>query len=222
MVGSETIACASSIKNLGVWFDSNLNFEKHITAKCKIVSYNLHCIGSIRSSLTSEACKLLVHGLVHSHIDYCNSIFFGISNHLITRLQRLQNYAARLVFRASAMAPSTPLRFQLHWLPVEFRIRFKICLLVFKSLNDMAPDYLTEMFHRKQNTRYSLRSDSPNCVNLAVPRTKCKTFGDRSFLVCGPRLWNELPPVVRLSSSLSVFKKNLKTYLFNIAFHDYM
>ena len=63
IVGSETIPCASSIKNLGVWFDSCLKFEKHITAKCKAVSHNLHCIGSVRSSLTSAACKVLVHGL---------------------------------------------------------------------------------------------------------------------------------------------------------------
>ncbi|KAJ8017370.1 hypothetical protein HOLleu_45276 [Holothuria leucospilota] len=94
VVGSETIPCASSIKYLGVWLDSCLKFQKHITAKFKTLSHNLHCIGSFRSSLTPEACKVLIHGIVHSHVDYCNSLFLGISNRLITRLQRLQNYAS--------------------------------------------------------------------------------------------------------------------------------
>ena len=101
-------------------------------------------------------------------------------------------------------------------------IHSKICLLVYKSLHNMAPAYLSGMFHIRQNTTYSLRSDSSNLVNLVVPRTRCKSFGDRSFSVCGPRFWNALPPSVKLSPSISVFKQRLKTYLFNSAFHEFV
>ena len=103
----------------------------------------------------------------------------------------------------------------LHWLPVKYRIYYKILLLVFQSIKGNAPSYLQDLLHQHTNARL-LRSSSKDL--LTVPKSKLKTFGDHAFSVCGPRLWNELPVHVKASISTNNFKKKLKTHLFNCAF----
>ena len=95
-------------------------------------------------------------------------------------------------------------------------VSIKIALLVFKALKDMAPTYIRELLELKPLSRYALRSDIQNL--LKVPRTKCKTFGDRAFAVAGPRVWNQLPLDIRTSATVNTFKNRLKTYLYKLAF----
>jgi len=87
---------------------------------------------------------------------------------------------------------------------------------VFKVLHGLAPAYLEHLIEEKPPSRYHLRSDDK--FLLAVPKTKCKTFGDRAFSKTGPDLWNHLPFNLRKTTDLQKFKKGLKTYLFNLAF----
>lgn len=109
----------------------------------------------------------------------------------------------------------SPILASLHWLPIQFRIHFKILLFAFKSLNGLAPPYLSELLHSYKPVR-SLRSDDQ--LLLTVPKTKRKLRGDRAFAVSAPKLWNDLPLHVKQASSLSVFKTLLKTHLFSLAF----
>ena len=110
----------------------------------------------------------------------------------------------------------TPVLIDLHWLPIAFRVKFKIALIVFKALKGMAPSYLIELLHAKTPGRYALRGDSQHL--FTAPRTKCRTFGDRSFAAAGPKVWNSLPLAIRECDSLSTFKTRLKTFLFPEAF----
>ena len=106
------------------------------------------------------------------------------------RVQKVFNAAARVVHYIARYAHIRPgqVLMRLHWLPVSYRIKFKIALLVFKALKDMDPAYIRELLELKPLSRYALRSDTQNL--LKVPHTKCKTFGDRAFAVAGPRVWN--------------------------------
>ncbi|PIK35183.1 putative RNA-directed DNA polymerase from mobile element jockey-like, partial [Apostichopus japonicus] len=133
---------------------------------------------------------------------------YRIFGYRIQRLQRLQNSAARLVVDCYDFnTPSLNILHSLHWLPVEFRIKFKVLLLVYKCIHGMAPAYLSDDLSFQVNTRYTLRSSN----TLTVPRTKLKTYGDRAFPSAGPKLWNGLPISVRSSPTLSQFKSCLKT-----------
>lgn len=115
------------------------------------------------------------------------------------------NCAARLVKRC----PTSPLLSELHWLPVEHRIVFKILLLVFKSLNNLAPPSLSDLLTPYIPSR-SLRSSKQ--FLLVVPRSNQKSYGDRAFAVAAPQLWNALPIHMRQPGlSLAAFKKCLKT-----------
>lgn len=140
----------------------------------------------------------------------------GVSASAISRLQMVQNAAARLLIGTRKHEHITPILALLHWLPIRFRVHFKILLFAFKSLNGLTPPYLSELIHVYTPSR-SLRSSDQ--LLLREPITKRKLRGDRAFAVAAPKLWNSLPQHIRQPSSLSVFKSHLKTNFFSMAFN---
>jgi hypothetical protein len=103
----------------------------------------------------------------------------------------------------------TPILRELHWLPVKFRIHFKLLLLTFKGLHGMAPKYMVDLLVVKVEGNYLLRSN--DSIMLEFPKdTFLRSFGYRSFTVAAPKLWNELPKEIRDISSISVFKNRIK------------
>ena len=104
---------------------------------------------------------------------------------------------------------------ELHWLPVQRRIDFKITTVVFKAIHGQSPAYINYMLKLCKPAR-DLRSCTTK--TLAVPKCRTKTYGDRSFVNSAPKLWNALPSEVRNAASLSNFKKVLKTHLFKITY----
>ena len=108
---------------------------------------------------------------------------------MINKLQIIQNAAARIVTFTKKTDYITPVLCKLHWLLVQYRIIFKILLLVCKGLNGLAPAYISELLHYRTSSRL-LRSASQRL--LSIPRISLKTYGDRAFSAAGPNLWNEL------------------------------
>ena len=127
------------------------------------------------------------------------------------KLQQIQNIAARYVTGARKNDHITPILVQLHWLPVSYRIVFKHLFFVYKSLNGLCPQYLTNLLEHQKSAR-SLHSNVQDL--LIQPTCKTKTYGDRAFSVCAPKIWNTIPLEIRQSSSVLLFKKKLKTFLF--------
>ena len=128
-VGDVSAAPVISARNLGTWFNTNLGLVTHITNTCKAAVYHLHNITRIRKFLTMAFTKVLVHAFIMARIDYCNSLLYGLPTTHINKLQRVQNAAARLICSTPRFSHVTPVLFSLHWLPVKFRIDFKILLL---------------------------------------------------------------------------------------------
>ena len=173
-------------------------------------------VQKIKSFLTITNLKTVVNALVYSRLDYCNSLYSGLSQNLIHRLQLVQNAAARLITGTRRFEHITPILAELHWLPVPFRIDFKILLLTFKSLNGLAPSYLSSMVEYYEPAR-SLRSAGVGLLKESH-KAKLVSKGDRAFVVRAPKLWNSLPPDIRLTTSLSSFKSLLKTHFYRMAF----
>ena len=109
-----------------------------------------------------------------------------------------------------------PVLASLHWLPVNFRIDFKVILFTFKSLNGLAPPYLSDLLKPYTPAR-ALRSADK--LLLVVRKTYKKTRGDRAIAAAAPRLWNSLPLNIRSAHSINIFKSLLKTHLFSLAFN---
>ena len=205
------------VRNLGVMLDSSLNFNKQINSVVRSGFYQLRVISNLKSLLTQNDLEILIHAFITSRLDYCNILYTGLTQSNIHKLQMVQNAAARLLTGTKKREHITPVLAQLHWLPVKFRIDFKILLFVFKALNGLAPPYIVEMLSPHSTPR-STRSSTKQL--LSVPRTRLKTKGDRAFSVAGPNLWNPLPLHIKSSITLASFKSNLKTYLFTLAFNN--
>ena len=135
----------------------------------------------------------------------------------LKKLQSVMNTAARLVTRTRKFDHITPVLQDLLWLPIVSRSKFKILLLVYKCLYGLAPSYLSKRLSLKPNR--VLRSDDKLVLNVPTTKLKTKTYGDRCFSIAGPNLWNQLPSHIRLSKSIDVFKRSLKTHLFKDAFN---
>ena len=155
-----------------------------------------------------ESTEAIIPAFVTTNLDYCDAIPYGLPEVLLNRLQLVQNRAACIVTFTKKYEHITPSLIDLYWLPVEYRIIYKILLVVYKAINGLSPSYISNLLSFCSSS-YSLCS----CSNklLQVPRPKLKSYGDRSFSIAGPKLWNSVPTSLRNADSLDSFKKHLKT-----------
>ena len=174
-------------------------------------------IRQIRKFLTVQSTKTLIHAFVSSHLDYCNAVLFGLPKYELDRLQKVQKAAARVTFQIAKFDHITPALIDVHWLPVMFRVQFKLLLFVYKSLHNQSPSYIKDLLCLEPAANYAHRSSAQSL--LSIPKVNCSILWDRAFAHAAPVLWNSLPLAVRTSSSLAIFKKQLKTFLFKKAFN---
>ena len=215
-IGDSEIVASLSARNLGVKVDHNLRMSDHISSVCQSALAALRRIGQIRPFLDSVTCARLVHALVTSRLDSCNSILFGLPLHEINRLQRVQNTAARLVARISRHEHITPVLKTLHWLPVHERTIYKLLLLTYKAVHGMSPVYIAENILLYKPS-YNTRSSSKLLLDY-TRKSSTKYYGDRAFATAAPTLWNNLPFTVRSSPTVAIFKTRLKTHLFSVKY----
>ena len=214
-VGNCVITPSAHVKDLGVILDKHLSMETHVNNTVKNAFLKIREISYYRKYLTEESAKTLMHAYVTSRVDYCNGLLYGLSNNLLRKLQSVLNTAARVVTMTRKYDSITPVLKRLHWLPVKFRVQFKLLLLVFKSLNGLAPSYLRDKLILKPSN--NLRSSHQ--MLLIIPNTKSNHYGDRCFSVAGRKLCNSLPKHLRTCASIHSFKGGLKTHLFKSAFN---
>lgn len=204
------VSSSKSLKSLGVTVDNSLSMHNHISAVVRHCLYHLNWIRKVRPYLTIDATKTLVQCYVISRIDYCNSLLVSLPKVHLSRLQRVLNIAARLIFQQPRDCSITELLKSLHWLRIEDRIAFKILCVTWQSLNGKGPSYISSLIS-PYNPKRPLRSSSNR--DLCVPKSRT-SYGDRAFRHIAPSLWNSLPVKIREQTSFPLFKNKLKTYLF--------
>ena len=200
-IGESTITPSKCVRNLWVQMDSELSMAEQVHKICEACPFHLRTIWSIRQYLNSEATEALVHALITSRLDYCNSVLYGIHRYSIKKLQRLQNCAARVIYRKSKFEHVSDLLNDLHWLRIEERIQFKLLVITFKGIRGEAPNYITNLLKSYTPTR-TLRSANHDL--LTEPRSKLKAYDDRAFGVAAPRLFG--------TNSRSTLKTVYKTF----------
>ena len=204
-VGKDTINRVNVVRNLGILMDTTLSMHAQVANVRKVCYYYITWIRRVRNSLTRSAAKSLVHALIISRLDYCNSVYINIPHYLVRELQLVMNDAARVVMgiRRDPNISISDVLAELHWLPMSQRIDFKILSMVYKALNGLAPEYISSLLVCKSQKR---RLRSSNGSMLEIPRTN-KSYGDRAFSVVGPKLWNRLPSNIKNQTTFSSFKK---------------
>ena len=198
-----SIPVSTMVYNLGVIVDRELSYGPQINSVCSVSYKLLRNLASVRKFLDPNDLRLLVQSIVISRIDNCNSLLYGVLARNTNKLQKLQNSCARLIYGKKKRDHVTPLLKELHWLPIQQRIVFKILLLVFKFYQNTVPVYIKNL----------LNISARDGFLLTVPRANTP-YGDRAFSICAPRLWNALPSSIRVSNTLAHFRSHLKHHLF--------
>jgi len=191
-LAGDHIAASSVVHVLGVLLTSDMSMDKHAAAVSAKCFFQLWQLRRIRRSLDDNAVATLVHAFVASRVDYCGSLFVGTPKKTTDKLQRVFNAAVRLVSntRKYNRGLTHIRRNVLHWLDVTDRVRFRVCVQMFKCLHGIALDYLSTMCHPASRLpgRQNLRS--ANRGQLDVPRATLSSCGVRAFAHAGPSLWN--------------------------------
>ena len=205
-----------------MWCDAEFSFSEHVKRTCKACFLQMCDLCRIRQYLTPEVVVIAANALVSSRLDYCNSLFRGLSCFNQHKLQSIQNTLARIVTNHGKYAHVTPTLKQLHWLPVKYRCIFKTATQVYKFLHSGSPSYF-EPFLSLSSCPYSTRRSNPDHLYLTVPPfhssvfKSIKHFG-HSFAFDAPKICNELPHDVCSATSVASSIKKLKTYLFAKAY----
>ena len=192
----------------------------HVSNIARICYLELRCLASIRRFLTSTATATLVSGFVLSRINYSNSLLFGSSHDVTSYLQRILNYAARVILRLPKSSSIATHLKSLHWLPVKIRISYEIACLCYHCHSNTAPSYVADMLRIEPSHTRITRSSSYNMPLLSEPTHSMATLGDRSFSFASSSVWNSIPNDVRCTPSLSSSNSRLKTYMFLSVYKD--
>ena len=196
IIGDNNITTSPSARNLGAIFMNICLWRRMPTVFADLLFST--CTTSVALEvivLDMKTTVIIVQALVISRLDYCISLLCGLPAILIKRLQRVQNAAARVIAKAGRRDHISPILFKCHWLPVKFRINYKILLLTYRALHGLAPTYITDMLVPYTPPR-TLRSSTEQV--LVVQKYRLKNFGARSFETAAPALWNSLESQIRL------------------------
>ena len=188
--GDTQLVPCETAKNLGVVLDSSLSFSSHIDSIVKTCNFHIRNLYMIKDFVNRNNLVTLVHSLIVSKMDYCNSLFSVLPNVILKKVRYVLNRAARLIFNLPPRIPTTTTLIELHWLPLFFS------------------------FFSHESTSGLRSADDP--YRLHEPRA----IGERGFASCSfsyiaLRLYNKLPITVKQIDSLNTFKSHLKAFLFS-------
>ena len=184
--------------------------------------YHIRDLSRIRRYLSKSVATTLANALVSSRLDYCNSLFYALPQKQCRKLQSIQNILCRIVARLPQRSHVTNVMKGLHWLPVRFRIQFKINCITYKTLSTGLPACF-QCYLRPYSCSVNTRRSSPSKKYLTEFPFKSRIFKSKkhfnsSFAYSAPDLWNSLPLGIRSAHTLETFRTRLKAHLFALAY----
>ena len=190
-----------------------MTLDNQVSAICRQCNFHIRALRHVRPTLSRNTAATLACSIVQSRLDYCNFVFYGMSESNAEKLQTIQNKLARVVCGGSRLRSSKEILMTLHWLPVRIRrIKYKLAVLTYKALNMAKPVYLRDELSIYEPVR-ALRSSGT--FQLRVPPT-FTNIGRREFRYSAPEIWNTLPYELRSALCIGTFRRSLKTHCFKL------
>ena len=200
-VNWEPIKRAQKVKYLGITVVENLTWNEQYKNLKGTIKNALSSLWKLKNILPQSQLDQVYKALLESHLRYCDKLWGELSNTKLDHLQRLQN-RARTLIEGSRLKDG----WSCIWLSVSNLIKFDRAVMIYKKVNGLCPDNLKgKLVTRSQISNYSTR----NCLHLDIPRQNLD-FSKRSFFYYGAQTWNEIPLQIRMSSTITTFKRNLR------------
>ena len=197
------------VKDLGVILDKNLTFNEHIIKTVSSCVSALGQISRVKHAFRKDTLITIINSLVFSKLYYCSSVWANTTDTNIKKLQGIQNFAARIVCNIRKYDHVTPALKSLKWIPVKSNPYLRDSVMAYKCMTGLAPNYLCNQFISRGSISGRV---TRNSQQLNIPLCKTAT-GQKSFYYRIVSLWNAICPKIKLSPSVSSFKRNLKSYL---------
>ena len=209
-IGSETVNRVHTSKSLGVIIDDKLKWENQIDSISKKVSRGIGAIKLIKPYLPKKCLTQVYNALVQPYFDYCSLVWQNCKLELQSKLQKLQNRAARIITGDNWEIRSKDVLKKLNWLPLNQLPLTDTLLFMRKILKDEVPVSISDQFQLSVNNQYNLRS---NCTMLKLAKPRTNTL-KRSFSYHAAKTWNKLPTDLKnLNISDKLFKHNLQDFI---------
>ena len=205
-IDDRTIKRVDHTKSLGLTIDAQLSWSKHVDEICKKASSAIGALKRVRPSIPTDVAVQIYNVLILPHFDYCSPVWDCMSGYLSDKLQKLQNRAARVITQSPFETSSNLLLAMLKWEKLSLRRKKQKALIMYKTLNELAPDYLQCLFTQRHVNDYHLR-DLEGKLSLPKPNTN---YLKRSFCYSGACLWNNLPQDLKSVASVGQFKRGIK------------
>ena len=208
-------------KSLGVKLDPALSMERQLNSVKQKSVWALANLKRIQCYLSEGLKIMLVKQLVISKLDYCNSLYISLPMKSLKKLKSVLNAGVRFIYSIEDYEVDLVEYYKrAHILPIEERIRFKICLLAYKVMYNLAPPYLEDLLQVDTQVASSkTRHLSGDNLRFKVGRPSKIRLGDRRFSNAAPIIWNSLPYTVRKIGNIDTFKRALKTHFFKCIEH---
>ena len=184
-IDDQIIKRVDHTKSLGLTIDAQLSWGKHVEEICKKVSSAIGALKRVRPFISKETAIQIYNALIMPHFDYCSPVWDCLSGYLSDKLQKLQNRAARVITKSPFDASSNHLLSTLSWERLSLRRKKQKALMMYKTMNDLAPEYLQSLFSQRHSA-YNLRN-SEGRLTLSKPSTN---YLKRRFSHSGAMLWN--------------------------------
>ena len=207
-IGTDIVSIEKSVKLLGIHLDNRLNFNLHINTICKSASNQLNALVRLKKFLSFEQKKVLVNSFILSNFDYCPLVWFISSAKSLNKVENLQKRALRFLQNDYHSSYETLLH-KSGKTTVNVRNLRNLCKEIFKSLNNLNPVFLKEIFYFKESNR-PVREKYK--LNLQIPKINQVRFGTKSLRGLGPKIWNTLPYHIKTSENIDIFKKTIKNW----------
>ena len=204
-IDDQIIKRVDHTKSLGLTIDDHHSWCKHVDEICKKVSSAIGALKRVRPFISKETAIQIYNALIMPHFDYCSPVWDCLSGYLSDKLQKLQNRAARIITKSRFDTSSDHLLSTLDWVRLFLRRKKQKALMMFKSMNGLAPEYLQSLFSQRRSV-YNLR-DSEGKLTLPKPSTN---YLKRSFSYSGAMLWNNMPKSLKTAISVNHFKQLIK------------
>ena len=214
LIGTCAVRPSDCARNLGFMFNRSLSIADHIIHLKQTTFYHLTRINSLRDFLSLKQREVLVHAFITSRLDFCNSLFFLSSKEYLKAIQSILSSTAKALTGTGRRSSSVLILQQLHWLPIEHRILYKLAIFGFNAVHKKLPEYFNDIYVLVPN-RTTRSCKAPLLTSrLYQSRVNLLNICERSCFYSICDVFNSLPADIRATENVMSFKSKLKTHLY--------